>query len=257
MADIIISGRVVVLIVTLGIFFFQVYYMWRAKKGHVPQLQRLPAVDALEEGVGRAVEMGRPVHFVTTMGELQGGGTDLSEKVLGYYVMEHVAEMCASQNAQLYVSEADPLAIGYIRETLRSAYEKAGWPEGLREDMIAWFPWTSMAFALPNWFQTLKPGANYMMGNLYFCTVIVAEAGALGGAFQVGYGQTEFLIASCEYVLIADEYYATTAYLSKKPSLVAGIAGNDYVKMLLLTAFVASLFLFNIGIKDIVAWLKL
>jgi hypothetical protein len=251
------EGRIVDLSLLLTLCAFSIFFIWRAKKGKPTQIQRLPAVDAIEEGVGRAVEMGRPVHFVSAMAELQAFSERTSEKILGYYILGYVSELCASQRAKLYVTESDPLAIGFVRETVRSAYERAGWPEGYREDMIAWYPWTTLAFGLPNWFQEAKPGANFMMGNLAFATVVVAEAGALAGAFQVGYGQTEFLMASCEYVLIADEFYATSAYISKRPVVVGGIAGNDYVKMLLLLLFVISVALLNFGVKDILKWLAL
>lgn len=250
------TGRIFDLVIILIVFGFTVYFIWRARRGRVSQLVKLPAVDAFEEGVGRAVEMGRPVHYTTAMVDI-GQRTEWVEKVLGYYIMGYVAQMCASRRAQLYVSERDALTLGYVKETLRSAYERAGWPDGFNENMVLWHPWTTQPFALANWFQQVKPGANFMMGNLLFGTVIVAEAAALEGAFQIAYGDTPFLVATCEYVMIADEYYATSAYITKKPLLVGAITGNDYVKMLLLLVLIASVALLNLGIKDVLKWLAI
>jgi hypothetical protein len=248
------TGTIVDLLLAIALTAFTFYFIQRARQGDPIRIQRLPGVDAIEEGIGRAVEMGRPVHYATGMGAISST-RDVSAKVLSLYILGSVAEMCSQQRADLYVSERDPLTVGYIREILRTAYEKTGWPEGYREENIMWFPWTSIAYALPNWFQEVKPGANFMMGSLFFGTIIIAEAGALQGAFQIGYGQTQFLMATCEYVLIADEFYATSAYMSKDPTLVGGIAGIDYVKMALLGLLLVSFILLNIG-TDIMTWLK-
>jgi hypothetical protein len=61
-------------------------------------------------------------------------------------------------------------------------------------------------------------------------------------------------MASCEYVLIGDEFFATSAYMSQNPNLVGSIAGNDYIKMLLMVIFLASIVLFNVGITDVIKW---
>jgi hypothetical protein len=60
-----------------------------AKRGRVPYVKRLPAFDAMEEAVGRSVEMGRPVVMVPGRGSF----TDLfvAQTVAGLTVLNYVA----------------------------------------------------------------------------------------------------------------------------------------------------------------------
>ena len=37
--------------------------LWRAKRGHIPYVRPIPGIASLEEAVGRATELGRPVIF--------------------------------------------------------------------------------------------------------------------------------------------------------------------------------------------------
>ncbi len=62
--------------------------------------------------------------------------------------------------------------------------------------------------------------------------------GSRSGAIQIA-GTTEtnqipFFIAACDYVIIGDEFYAASAYLSREPTLLGSIVGQDYCKLLLL-----------------------
>jgi hypothetical protein len=57
------------------------------------------------------------------------------------------------------------------------------------------------------------------------------------GAIQVaGTTQTTqipFLIASCDYTIIGDEYYAASAYISREPTLLGSLAGQDIAKAII------------------------
>ena len=46
--------------------------------------------------------------------------------------------------------------------------------------------------------------------------------------------QIPFFIAACDYVIIGDEFYAASAYLSRDATLLGSIVGQDYCKLLLL-----------------------
>ena len=76
MSQVIQSGRIVDTIVLIIISALSLFFIWRARKGYTFNLQRLPAVEAIEEAIGRAVEMGRPVHYTTGMGEMKEAAVD-------------------------------------------------------------------------------------------------------------------------------------------------------------------------------------
>ena len=39
-------------------------------------------------------------------------------------------------------------------------------------------------------------------------------------------------MTACDYVLIGEEFYAASAYLSGSPEMIGSIKGQDYVKLL-------------------------
>jgi len=43
-----------------------------------------------------------------------------------------------------------------------------------------------------------------------------------------------FFLASCDYTIIGDEYYAASAYLSREPTLLGVLSGKDYGKLLII-----------------------
>jgi hypothetical protein len=47
--------------------------------------------------------------------------------------------------------------------------------------------------------------------------------------------QTPFFIAACDYVLIGDEFYAASAFLTRQPVLVGSLIGQDWCKLMIAT----------------------
>src|SRR5262249_8431931 len=79
-------------------------------------------------------------------------------------------------------------------------------------------------------------------GQFFAESLILAEAGHGVGAIQVAgtpsTTQIPFFIASCDYTIIGDEFYAGSAYLTREPVLLGSLIGQDYGKILLLTLIV-------------------
>jgi hypothetical protein len=83
-----------------------------------------------------------------------------------------------------------------------------------------------------------RAASNYMFGQFYAESLILAEAGNQVGAIQVAgtpaITQIPFFVATCDYTIIGDEYYAATAYLTRDPVLSGSLLGQDRGKMLIL-----------------------
>ena len=75
----------------------------------------------------------------------------------------------------------------------------------------------------------------------------MAETGNSIGAIQVaGTGsptQIPFFVTACDYTLIGEEFFAASAYLSKKASLIGSLKGQDMAKFVVITMIVATIFL--------------
>jgi hypothetical protein len=73
-------------------------------------------------------------------------------------------------------------------------------------------------------------------------SLMFGETGQALGAIQIAgteqLFQIPFFIATCDYVLIAEEFYAASAFLSRDPVMAGSIAGQDIAKAVFLTIVV-------------------
>ena len=86
--------------------------------------------------------------------------------------------------------------------------------------------------------QREQYAATFLFGTFFAESLIMAENANMVGAIQVAgtpsTTQLPFFIASCDYVIIGDEYYAATAYLTRQPTLLGSMIGQDRVKIAIL-----------------------
>ena len=94
-----------------------------------------------------------------------------------------------------------------------------------------------------------KPAANFFFGSFAAESLILAEAGNQVGAIQVAGTistmQLPFFITACDYTIIGEEYYAATAYLTREPTMIGSLRGQDMGKVVM-TTFVVLMFVFAI-----------
>lgn len=229
------------------------------KSGREIRLRRLTAIDAIEEAIGRAAEMGKPAHYTYGAGGGWGGGLAshqgpqviASSSVLGY-----VAQLCARYDVPLIVNMMQADAIPLTEEILRVSYLREGKPEKFDPKMINFFPGQSpMVTGILGTFQRERPAASFHIGGLYYESVVIGEAAKFVGAFLVAgtanTHQLPFIVATSDYVLIGEELYAAAAYISREPIQVSSIAGEDWVKFILLAITIIGLILESAGIKSI------
>src|SRR5204862_2180539 len=93
-----------VLVFTMMFFTFVLYYMASAQSGKKPFVRRIPGIDAIEEAIGRATEMGRPVLYVP-------GIQDISDiqTVAGLVILESVAKLTARYETPIIVPVTYPI----------------------------------------------------------------------------------------------------------------------------------------------------
>lgn len=207
------------------------------KKGKMhPKLRRLAGLDALEEAIGRATEMGRPIHYSPGYGDITN--TNAPATFASFAILSHVTALSAKYNSQLIVTCKSPQSFPLIQELVRTAYAAAGRQDMFKEDTVrfiseAQFAWAAGVLGI---FVRERVAANIMIGYFMAESLLFAEGGAQVGAIQIAatsnMAQTAFFVAACDYVLLGEELYAGGAYLSQDPIKVGSIAGQDYVKFL-------------------------
>ena len=223
------------------------YMIFSAQRGKKLFLRRIPGLNAIEEAVGRAVEMGRPI-----LGSLGLGGVDVIT-LQALAIVSNVATIAARFAHRLLLPVRDPAQVPIAEEALRAAYTAGGRPDVFNEQDIPFLSGEQFAYAagVAGIIQRERPAATFLFGTFFAESLIIAENANQVGAIQIAgtpsTTQVPFFIASCDYVLIGDEFYAATAYITRQPTLLGSLVGQDWVKMALLGLIVIGVALLTIG----------
>lgn len=218
-----------VMVIVVGLIWYMVS---RARAGMaVPAIRKINGLEAVEEAIGRATEMGRPVFYVPGIRPV-----DDEQTIASYGVLGHLAKQCAKYDTRLIAAHADVLVTAIDEEIIRQSYLEAGRPDAFNPDDVRYlgdqFPFASGAIGI---MEKEKPAANIYFGSFYAESLILAENGYKNGAIQIGgtanTHQLPFLMAACDYCLVGEEIYAASAYLSKDPVITGSVVGQDWTRI--------------------------
>jgi len=205
----------------------------RSIRGKAPSIRRLPALDAIDECVRRAVEMDRPVFYSTGVGGLRGGA--MSMTLAGLSLLGYTARLASSVDAKFTYIAAVPVIVPIAEDMLRTAYGE----KYKGDEQIIYVPsQTALMSMVMGMYEREKPAANFLLGALYWETIILAEAGARVGAMQVGgtgrLYQVCYTVALCDFALIGEELLAAGAYVEKGPSQLGTILTSDILRSVII-----------------------
>ncbi len=230
-------------------------FIARAKSGQSLFIRRIAGLAAVEEAVGRATEMGRPILYVPGISTISDVATIAALNILG-----QVAKKTAEYDTPLLVPNKDPVVFTVAQEIVKEAYNEVGRPDAYNHDSVFFLTDSQMGFAsgVDGIMAREKPATNFFLGMFYAESLILAETGAETGAIQIAgtdaIHQLPFFITACDYTLIGEELYAASAYLSREPMLLGTLKGQDWSKavivLLLIIGLAASLI--NPGIRAII-----
>ena len=225
--------NVMVISVLLGALM--VYFINSARRGGKLYIRPIPGLSRIDEAIGRATEMGRPILFVLGTGTAGDIAT-----LAGYTILARVARKTAEYQTPLLVPVNDPVMMVMAQQTVKEAYLQAGRPEIFEPDNIFYisamqFPYVAAVNGL---MLREKTATNFYMGVFHAEALLLAEAGATTGSIQMSgtdqVAQIPFFVAATDYTLIGEELYAASAYLSQDPRLVGPLKAQDVVKALIL-----------------------
>jgi hypothetical protein len=237
--------------------FFIIISLHLAKKKPV-EIRKLAGLEAMREAVGRAAELGRPVHWTAGYGmALHGGGLASSSGmslIAGLSIFTYLARLCAKMNAELIatfcVAELQPMAI----QSASEIYASEGKSENFKPENFIFLSSYQFAYVsgVVGILERRKVAANILCGSIAGEALILAEAGVNVGAIQIAgaTGQLPFFIVTCDYVLIAEEFLAAAAYVTGDPVQLGSIRGQDYGKIatIALLLVLSILLTFNIDL---------
>ncbi len=193
----------------------------------------IPAIQAVEEAIGRATEMGKPILFVPGISTIEDVAT-----LAALNILSPVAEKAAQYDSKLIVPNYDPIVFTVTQEVVKEAYLKAGRPDAYSDDNVFYLSARQFAYAaaVNGMMVREKPATNFFLGMFYAESLLLAETGNMTGAIQIAgtdaVTQLPFFIVACDYTLIGEELYAAGAYMGGDPKLTGGLKGQDWNKAL-------------------------
>ncbi len=240
----------------LGTFFvFVLINVRRASSGFRFHVRKLSPVVAIEEAIGRATEMGRPVLYVPGIEEV-----DYIQTVASMGILGRVAEMTARYDVPLRVPVARPFVMAVADEVVRAGCMQAGRPDAYQPDRIQFISTEQFAYCagVNGIILREKPAANLYLGKFFAESLIFAETGFAAGSIQIAgtaeVTQLPFFIAACDYTLIGEEFFAAGAYLTQDAALLSTLTAADWAKLLLVALLIAGTVLQSAGSPEFARW---
>lgn len=249
------TGRTVVLIFVLVFGVLTIVLVQRARAGADLYIRPIGGIEAVDEAIGRATEMGRPILYVLGLGTAADVATIASFTILG-----RVAKRVAEYQTELIVPTYDPIVLSVAEEVVKSAFMDAGRPDAYTDDTVFFVTQSQFAYvaAVNGIMLRQRPATNVYMGMFHAESLLLAETGVEAGSIQISgtdqIAQLPFFIVACDYTLIGEELYAASAYLGREPVLLGSLKAQDYAKAAVLILALIGLISANAGWLGFVDW---
>ncbi len=221
------------------IFYWTQTSITRARKGKKVYIRRIPGISAIEEAVGRAAEMGKPIVYSPGISSEREVPTYASLAILSY-----VARLVAKLGLRLIVTIVKPTVYPMAESTVKEAYRQQGKIDDFVEEDIRFLSDNTAIYAMmtANIIEQEQAACAFFLGQFDYTSLLMTEPGSRSGAIQiagdVGLWQIPFLIASCDYTIIGEEVYAASAYCSDSPAIKGSVRAQDRIKLLLVMLMV-------------------
>ncbi|MEA2030320.1 MAG: DUF6754 domain-containing protein [candidate division Zixibacteria bacterium] len=241
------TGRNPVLAAVLIFGFLTLFFVKRARKGSKLYVRPIGGIEAVDDAIGRATEMGRPILYVMGLGTAADVATIASFTILG-----RVAKQVAEYQTQLIVPTYDPIVMSVGQEVVKSSYMDAGRADAYDKDIVFFVTQSQFAYvaAVNGIMLRDRPATCIYMGKFFAESLLLAETGSMAGSIQISgtdeVAQIPFFIVACDYTLIGEELYAASAYLGREPVLLGSLKAQDYAKAILLIFAVLGLVAANL-----------
>lgn len=225
----------------------------KAKKRTTFYTRPIAAISAIEDAVGRATELGRPILYVPGIDDLNNIQT-----VASLLILRRVAELAARHNCELIVANIYPMVQTVARDVVAQGYSASHHGDRFHPDNIRYVAAEQFPFAagVGGIMLREKPAANMFLGCFFAESLILTEIGFSAGALQIAgtaeISQLPFLIPSCEHTLIGEELFAASAYLSADVSLLSALRAMDWFKIVVVAALLVGSICETFGVFNFV-----
>jgi hypothetical protein len=244
------TNKISLLIMAIVLTAAIVFYIFSARSGKELYIRKIAGLESIDESVGRATEMGRPILFIPGTLDL-----DNMQTISGLSILSKLAQKAAEYDARLMVPVCRSMVLSTAKEVVKEAYLRAGRPDAYDPDSVFYLTDDQFGFVagVDGIIVREKPAANFFLGAFYAESLILAETGFASGSIQTAGtampSQLPFFVVACDYTLIGEELFAASAYLSKEPHQLGSLKGQDLGKAIFLVVLTVGIFLEIIGVN--------
>lgn len=223
--------RVFLFFIALLIGGSVVIFIETARRGKKLFVRKIAGLEAVDDAVGRATEMGRPILFIPGIQDM-----DDVQTLAGLTILGHISRTIAEYDTQIFMPVSRSLVMTAARETIKTSYQAAGRPDKYSDDMVTYITDEQFGYvaAVDGIMVREKPATVFLLGAFFAESLILAETGNHVGAIQIAGtarpAQLPFFIAACDFTLIGEELFAASAYLSGEPKALGSLKGQDVGK---------------------------
>lgn len=241
-------GLLSVAVLTAGFCLAVLYVLILAGRGKQFWIRPISGINAIDEAIGRATEMGKPILFVPGLFEANDPPT-----LAAFSILNRVAKKVAAYQCRLIVPCYYAMVMVVAREVVKNAYSEAGRPDAYVERDVFYLTQEQFAYVagINGMMLREKPATNFYLGAFFAESLMLAETGFQAGSIQIAGTdqpiQIPFFVAACDYTMIGEELYAAAAYLSDDPRQKATLKAQDYGKAAVLTLLGAGVALWFVG----------
>lgn len=142
------------------------------QSGRPIRIRRIAALEAVDNAVGRATEMGRSILFVPGIQDM-----DNIQTVAGLTMLGRVAKTAADYDATIEVPTCRSLVMEAARDTVRASYLSAGRADGFSADRITYITddqFGYVAHVVGNMVRE-KPATCFYMGCFFAESLILPK----------------------------------------------------------------------------------
>ncbi|MHA2313713.1 MAG: DUF6754 domain-containing protein [Candidatus Hermodarchaeia archaeon] len=231
---------------TIILIFMALYYVIKYAFHYLVEndqfeakVERIPALDAIDDSIDRCVEMGAPVYY--TLGDWAAlTGRDASAIVAGINIMGYVAEKTAEKRVPMYVAISMGQTYTITMDTVKEGFAKAGRIEDFDPEKILYWSdtWPAYQTGTFHLFDTERPAAYMNIGIAADSAVNTPGYAIIRGINCVSVGactdrtQVPPMIYGCENWLVAEELFAAGQYVGGTKEAGGGMAGSDVFKVI-------------------------
>jgi len=225
-----------------------IMFITAARRGRQLFVRKIAGLEAVDEAVGRATEMGRPILFIPGILDMDDVQTLASLTILG-----RISRIIADYDTKIFMPVSRSLVMTAARETIKTSYQTAGRPDAYSDDMVSYVTDEQFGYVahVDGLMVREKPATVFLLGAFFAESLILAETGNSIGAIQIAGtarpAQLPFFIAACDFTLIGEELFAASAYLSGEPKALGSLKGQDVGKAIAMVVIVVGVIATTIG----------